>query len=560
MDALHQRLKELDPDTFHKLCFQLLKERYPGSNLRQVEGSSGDDGLDIFAGELSGEPVIWQCKSFSNGVGESQKGQIRESLNTALRNFTPKKWILCLSVNLDAKASRWWEGFKKSHSDEVTIGEMFASDIVHDLLHWRTIRNYFFPNVGLDPVDLKRLLTRTGELSDEQLEGITDATLEDYIERFKERDARFNYELVFSGDLGPELAQTKPRPGLMMSMQDGAKTLNVLARDVEALQQNPPTMNLAFSGSGVEKLRALMKTGMSQTFHDTEFEHLGSNTPIFALPAVTGKTLIVGPTKAFLDRRVKTRITFVKGEEVVEYSFIEFAPVRSGTEEIEMKTVSETLPFEMWLTLLPKQKSGRLEYDPKFIGSEIRQIAKFTDAIRLLHSGATVTVWNLEPENQLFTFQKHEGTLTDAQKAAYEIIDDLRQIANRFNLNFKLPKDVSDSDFEAISFLKGLMQGIEYNADSVAFTLTKSETNVESIENVPRVITCRTVNEMYEPKPTLFGNQVNTGPVTFTVNQAEVSDYEATIAAFKAARIGDSVSFKLIPKGAARLELAAANS
>lgn len=90
MDPLHQRLKELDPDTFHKLCFMLIKERNPGANAHLVEGASGDEGLDIFEGELDGQPTIWQCKSFPNGVGESQKGQIRESLNTALKNFTPK--------------------------------------------------------------------------------------------------------------------------------------------------------------------------------------------------------------------------------------------------------------------------------------------------------------------------------------------------------------------------------------------------------------------------------------------------------------------------------------
>jgi hypothetical protein len=551
MDSLHQRLKELDPDTFHKLCFQLLKERHPGANLYQVEGASGDEGLDIFQGELDGYPTIWQCKAFPNGVGESQKGQIRESLNTVLRNFKPKNWILCLSVNPDSKTYRWWEKYKKSKSDLVTIGEMFASQIIHELIHRRPLRDYFFPNVALDPTQLKRMLTNTGELTTEQLESITEAKLEDYIERLKERDARFNYELVFSGDLGPELARMRPRPGLMMSMQDGAKTLNVFARDVEALRQNPPTINLSFSGAGIEKFRTLVKTGIAQTFHETEFEHLGSDTAIFDLPAVKGETLIVGPTQALLDRRLRTRIRFSKEDKVVEYSFIELAPVRSGTEEIELKTVSKTLPFELRLTLLPNQHSGRLQYDSKFIGSEIREVAKFTDAIRLLYAGATITVWNLEPENQLFAFQMNEGKLTDAQTASYEIIDDLRQIANRFNLNLKLPTDVSDSDFEAISFLKELMRGIEYDSDSVTFTLEKSDTKI----GIPPVATYRTVYETYHPQPKLFGHVVTTGPVAVTLNQAEVADYDATISAYKASQIGDSVTFKFIPQSPVRIEL-----
>ena len=50
MDSLYQRLKELNPDAFQKLCFHILKERHPGLQVRHVEGAGGDEGLDVFAG------------------------------------------------------------------------------------------------------------------------------------------------------------------------------------------------------------------------------------------------------------------------------------------------------------------------------------------------------------------------------------------------------------------------------------------------------------------------------------------------------------------------------
>ena len=85
MDSLYQRLKEMDSDTFQRFCFQLLKERHPEQDIRHVEGASGDRGLDVFAGELYGKPAIWQCKAFPNGVGKSQKQQVRDSLRTVLK-------------------------------------------------------------------------------------------------------------------------------------------------------------------------------------------------------------------------------------------------------------------------------------------------------------------------------------------------------------------------------------------------------------------------------------------------------------------------------------------
>ena len=63
MDSLYQRLKEMDADTFQRFCFQLLEERHPGQGLRHIEGAAGDQGLDVFAGELSGKPVIGNARA-----------------------------------------------------------------------------------------------------------------------------------------------------------------------------------------------------------------------------------------------------------------------------------------------------------------------------------------------------------------------------------------------------------------------------------------------------------------------------------------------------------------
>jgi hypothetical protein len=47
MDSLYQRLKEIDGGTFQRLCFQLLKERHPEQDIRHLDGSSGDEGIDV---------------------------------------------------------------------------------------------------------------------------------------------------------------------------------------------------------------------------------------------------------------------------------------------------------------------------------------------------------------------------------------------------------------------------------------------------------------------------------------------------------------------------------
>jgi len=85
MDPLLRRLKELDQNTFQQLCFQLMAEKYPTANVRYVEGACGDEGLDVFCGDLTCGPTIWQCKSFQvTLIGDSQKEQVRHSLRDAV--------------------------------------------------------------------------------------------------------------------------------------------------------------------------------------------------------------------------------------------------------------------------------------------------------------------------------------------------------------------------------------------------------------------------------------------------------------------------------------------
>src|SRR5262249_41248068 len=119
MNPLYQRLRELDPETFEKLCFQIIVERHPGMNIERVRGVGGDKGVDLFSGELSGTPTIWQCKFFANGIRSAQKIQIKKSLRKACQNFAPKKWILCIPVDLDINAHAWFQVVTKEYSPRV---------------------------------------------------------------------------------------------------------------------------------------------------------------------------------------------------------------------------------------------------------------------------------------------------------------------------------------------------------------------------------------------------------------------------------------------------------
>jgi hypothetical protein len=568
MDSLYQRLKEIDPHTFQILCFHILKERQPGLELRHVDGAAGDEGLDVFAGELESQPTIWQCKSFVR-IGESQKDQIRGSLKTALAKFSPRHWILCLSVDMDSKTQRWFEKWKNSHAKRVKIGLFSASDIVHELLHRRTIRNHFFPNAVLDTDELKRIIKRTGELRLDEVETLTESNLEEFVERLKERDARFNYQIVFDGDLGPSAPRYSEQPGIFMSIHKGAKTVNIFARDHEALRSNPVKFRMTFKNSGVEKSERFLRTGYPQEFTAEEIESITSDSPVLA-PIVQfhgpHSRIVVGPSPELTRRKRMVRVTFQRlGAESIEYPLMEIGPTRIGTDEAECKCSGDDLPFEIRLTTPPPHKlkadqgSGSIDLTISYrsaIGFEVKQLKKFLDAMALLTPSGGIKILDLKSGSVLIEAEVHIDGDAFGRPAYHEFVNALEKIAIRFGVDLRVPATVTDKEQELIWLLTQYIDESTFVADNISTAMVKSEEN----RNMMRQALAngkghfRFAYARVEPKPILFGTTIDTGPCGIEFD-ADVADLKTTMESFESAAIGDAVQVTFRPTAPLRFRL-----
>lgn len=96
-------------EIFEKTCAQLLHAQY-GDNAHCIRASQGDAGIDILVGDFSAPIVNYQCKFFLDGVGTSQKKQIRDSFKRAISTvaYKMKKWVLCLPCVLSVQEFHWW--------------------------------------------------------------------------------------------------------------------------------------------------------------------------------------------------------------------------------------------------------------------------------------------------------------------------------------------------------------------------------------------------------------------------------------------------------------------
>ncbi|MDF9825480.1 hypothetical protein M2475_001945 [Breznakia sp. PF5-3] len=104
-------------DIFEKICIQVFQQLY-GEDAKAVRISQGDGGIDILVGDLPTPQKIYQCKFFPIKIGSSQKMQIKESFETAIRNYSPKEWILCLPLVLSKEELLWWSQWKSENEND----------------------------------------------------------------------------------------------------------------------------------------------------------------------------------------------------------------------------------------------------------------------------------------------------------------------------------------------------------------------------------------------------------------------------------------------------------
>ena len=146
--SLEEQLRLHGPANFEELCDQLVKREFPNSH--HVRGAGGDQGLDIFDGELDperravkGEDLrVWQVKCFRDGVKHGQREQVEKSLARVLRH-RPRFWTLCIPVNLDVHGHQWWESLKAGHPG-ITFELWKADEIVRRVQQDRSLLETWF--------------------------------------------------------------------------------------------------------------------------------------------------------------------------------------------------------------------------------------------------------------------------------------------------------------------------------------------------------------------------------------------------------------------------------
>lgn len=544
MNSLYQRLKELSKDDFEALIDQLLQAKYPAAGIALAEGAGGDEGIDNFQGGLADGPAVWQHKHFPNRIQGPQQKRVMKSIKAAFKNRTPRLWVLCVPIKLRTNEHNWFQQTVKAPYERkyrgTTVELMQASHIVRDLLHYKTIRDIYFPDSVSDISRLKQMATSTENLKPDDRALLATEYAQQFLSTLKSIDARFDYEVSIGGERCP---LARKEPGLVIAFKRGELLTKVFARDINAIRLDPIGFKIGLDKSGHKKRHTAINTGHPQILTSNEIVGIESSSPLFNFIAagVTPAQITLTPLVPNPDSLIPLRIVFGKGENAKEIRYLAFRKEYVGRREITIRSVSH-LPLDVVMVLRFEGESS-FNIAPVLDHADVRELRSVIECFEALRRSPFIEISSVEFNAPLLAGEVPFSSSIELEEGLVQVIYDAAIVADRFGVSLKLPSVISDDDLNALLQLRRIATGEEFEAGTISATMAKDRSLQEGIlSGSNKWLAPLRFEPQSDAYPIeIFGTKVSVGRPVFECTKVEIEEPSKTRERYVAASDGDSI-------------------
>ena len=426
----------LSRERFERLCRQVVCEEYPGA--QPVEARPGDEGIDAMRGVIDEHlDTIWQFKHFPQGIGKSQKGQIRGSLNRATAH-KPDRWVCVLSCDPDANGHRYFgklkQEFKAKHGIEVVC--MSGTEMTNLLLKHQRIRDLYFPTTELEIRSLRRILAETHPGLARPKAAILKQVAEavDYVNT-DSPDVKFS----FVAEEGMVSIFAEPR----------------LGADIEMFRV---TVKIPKGAAG-ERVRSQLnnwtKKGYPVTLEGDSFEVEQSALDALLAEDESFQRLEIVPRVPPIPLPLLLQTRSAEGQ-VTDSFFLDLKLVRRGSDESEFSNSSQGLPVDVSLTV---RRTGQATLDIHYRpwGKRPHQVKRVNDFFTCVTNADEVQAIALDQNRMFGSLTIKPGDLV-LESGWERLVDDLLFVEERMQTSFVLPEHAADADLQALKRLVRLLR------------------------------------------------------------------------------------------------------
>lgn len=305
------------------------------------------------------------------------------------------------------------------------------------------------------------------------------------VARIRERLKSLHPQLDCRVTFGPNESDPPPMGGplgpqdvVLNQDQDGTK-IEVFAPDRAAYNSNPISFKLRMTKEAWEKLQDVEQKGKRVELGPEDI--LGLTSDLFTAfgpePGVLSsgvQKFIVGPSPELMKRKFRFKLTFASGEESEEFQYVEFEMVRPGKEDVEIRSSSSALPFELTLIINLAGGPSGISVSYGYAGQEISKIYKAHRAIKLLTNGGTLEVFDLEADKKLPTFHGAQKTSPSSETDDYwgNFVEAAQEIAVALNDTLVWPEHPTKEDSIYVQLIREIVRTGRVSIPAETLTVT----------------------------------------------------------------------------------------
>jgi len=438
-------LVHMDKTTYEAMCAALCAAEFDAIH---IEANPGDGGIDSFEGSLLEEVNhIWQYKHFPDGIGESQKSQIRESLKTAIKNYHPKEWTLLIPCDLDQSAQKWFEKQRVEFAKQCTeVNCMGATELSNLIRRHKTIRQDYFPT------------------TDNQVKILTSM--------LGGRDAVFENPKSKALDLmsaSAEYINDDPDWDYRFSWQDDVQTVEAVLANPNAKDKTAAQFELTLPNNATgKKVRQdwidMQKKG---TPFSVDGKHVRIKKSVFDGLVGEGFTLTkMQMIPAIPDRRLPMRLTFTSGAgNSATLRLVDLRLKRQGSDEALFTNEDQNSVLIVSLTM--NSAGGAIHFKTRdYVGRTPTEAALCEDVLAVIAEGDV----RLEMEHIESGLHLGAAVLNDlkgglsADRELHPFFKSLATIERSLDPTLRVPESYHDRDVPAAERLAKILTDGELTA------------------------------------------------------------------------------------------------
>jgi len=560
MITLQQRLRELGKEKFESLVHQMLLKKYPGAGIKRCDGTGGDEGIDSFSGDLSDGPAIWQCKHFPDRIRRTQKKQILKSAQTAFAFRAPQRWTLCVPIDLRTKEHLWFQTeVVNKYKRRAKIELMTASEILHELVYNRPLRDMFFSDHAVsNALTIRQIALGTEKTSLNQKEKLAVEAVQQFLEGNLDLDPRL--EPFVSVGLTRQPNYTRGFAGSVFSVNKGDMAVHYVPRDPSAYNLDPIQLQMALSQDGSKKLNRAINTGLPFKLSAGAILKLDSESALlrhfFPSADLSQLQLEVRPGIPANLAAKEFPMRFLTGppKDPKELPYLPFKISQMGRKEITLASCSR-LPIEISIRLsAPPKQGANITIRPLIPGADAIEIARIFEFLDALAETGNLEVLSLEPPGRLFSELGEFSNRLKVSAGLKRAISEAALISEFFQVPLRVPDRITSQDLVVIQTLKRIATGEPLSQMNISANLIKDSALLDNVTKflggAPTAI--RMENPTGWQKVRIFGQTIDTGPVSVVADEVVVLDGEETLKRYLDASEGAAVDWKGTVRGLCR--------